>query len=230
MSNLKVENIQSILETQKEKDCKYTQAEIDEMKIMGMAKPKEVSWGLWCGAKDHSHRHDLLMHMAACGATNNQIASDLGMTAGRISILLSQPAIKKKIRALQTEYWGDNAKKRFETILPKAIDIAEDILVDPQEKSTLRADVAFRLMDRALGKPNQTTTIEGNLLSELLIKIDLEKKELKDVTPQNSLEKPPDKLDTFVDSFIDAEVSVGKKVINEEPAERSEGGEGDTDG
>lgn len=199
---------------------KYSKEEIDELKLMGCAKPQEVSWGDWVGPKDHSHRHDFLIHLAAAGTPNNMIAEEMGMTESRISILLGQTEMKDKIKLVQEEYWGGNAQKRFENLLPKAIDVAQQVLENEAEKPALRADVAFRLMDRALGKPTQTTEVKGNLISDLLVRLDhMDKTERlvdEESEEEKALDKPKDAIDNFTDEFVPKEVTVGKKGVFDE--------------
>ena len=196
---------QEILKANKERANNYSPEVIKEMKMLGMEKPPEVSWGDWVGPEDLNHRHDLLIYMAASGATNKQIAEDLGFTQGRVSIILSKPEVKQKIRQLQEGSGRKDIDRRFQQILPEAVEDAYEIMKDKQEKSSLRANVAFQFMDRALGKPQQNVNVEGNLLNELLVKLDNQEKEVEE------LDKEEDEMDTLVESLIEEEVTVGKK-------------------
>lgn len=196
------------------RESQYTQDDIDEMKALGMPKPPEVSWGSWMGPKKESHVHEALIFMAAAGATNKKIAEELGFTQSRISIILSKPEIKKKIRAAQEMYWGENSDQRFKNLLPKAIDVAQSIIEDKTEKTSLKADVAFKLMDRALGKPQQSVSVEGNLLADLIHRLD--QQDPRDVTqPELGSEGTKDKAEEFVDEFLGGEdFTVGKRDKN----------------
>lgn len=214
---------QEIFETERERTCPYTPEEIQELKAAGAEKPEGVRWGDWVGPEDHSHRHDLIAQLAASGATNNAIAEEIGMTPGRVSIILGQKKMKEKVRQLQREYWGENAEKKFQEILPQAIQVAQEILEDKQAKSNLRADVAFRFMDRALGKAKQTVDVEGNLLGELIHKLDQQETGPRNVGDTKALAQPENPIDTFMDDYLPEEAVVGQRNAPEqEPQEKEE--------
>jgi hypothetical protein len=188
----------------------YTQEQLQEMKALGLPKPDDVTWGDWMGPKKESYVHEALIYMAASGANQKQIATDLGYTQSRISIILSKPDIRKKIRAIQEQLWGDNAEKRFKHLLPRAIDVAENILEDQTAKQNLKADVAFKLMDRALGKPQQSVSVEGNLLADLIHRLD--QQETRDVSQTALQSKPSDEAEQSIDEFLGEETfTVGKR-------------------
>ena len=191
--------------------CIYSQDQVDEMRALGLPKPPEVTWGMWMGPKKCSHVHEALIYMAASGATNKRIADDLGYTQSRISIILSKPEIKAKIKAVQQSLWGENADRRFSQLLPSAIDVAEEVLNNPNERSNLRVDVAFRLMDRALGKPKQEVTVEGNLIADLIHKLDQQEAMHRIVPALKSSQEPEHPIDKYIDDNIPADFTVGKR-------------------
>ncbi len=194
-------------------ECPYSQEQIDEMKALGIPKPDEVTWPMWMGPKKQSHVHEAMIYAAASGATNKMIADEFGFTQHRMSIILNRPEIKKKIKAVQEVIWGGSAEKRFQNLLPKAITVAQDIIEDATEKRSLRADVAFKLMDRALGKPQQSISVEGNLLVDMIAKLDEQKsRDVSDTALASERDKDP--VDEFVNNFIEADYKVGKRDKN----------------
>lgn len=194
------------------KENPYSDEQIQEMKALGIPKPEEVSWGTWVGPKKESHVHEALIYMAASGANQKTIAEDLGFTQSRISIILSKPEIKQKVRKVQELLWGENAEKRFNNLLPKAIDVAQHIIEDANEKTSLKADVAFKLMDRALGRPQQSVNVEGNLLGDLIARLD--EQSSRDITnPELTSGREKDEVDNFVDQHVE-NYKVGKRDDN----------------
>lgn len=194
----------------------YSDEEVQEMKALGVPKPDGVTWGQWVGPKKESHVHEALIYMAASGATNKQIADDLGFTQSRISIILSKPSLKEKVRKVQEELWGDSAEKRFKNLLPKAIDTWERILNDTSEKSALQSDVASKVADRVLGKPKQEVSVAGNLLGDLISRLD--QQQTRDVTDSVSdlkIEKRKDDAEKFFDDFLgEKKLVIGKRDNN----------------
>lgn len=192
------------------KECEYSSDQLHEMKALGMPKPPGVSWGSWMGPRKENHTHEALIYMAASGANQKQIATDLGYTQSRISIILSKPEIKQKVRAVQAELWGENAEKRFKNILPRAIDVFENVIDDKNATARDRMSAAREVADRALGKPQQSISVEGNLLHDLISRLDQES--TRDVThPELTSEREKDSVDEFVDEFIESNYKVGKR-------------------
>lgn len=190
----------------------YTREELTEMQLLSMPKPPEVSWGDWIGPKKLSHRHDYFVLLAASGMTAGQLAETLGFSKGRISVLLSKSEIKREIKAKQAELWGEDSQTRFKQILTKAIDITEEILTEPTTKDSLRADIAFRFMDRAIGKPKQEVVVEGNLLADFIHRLDQKETSIPQERAVDSEEKPKDDVDEFIDEFVPENFTIGKRT------------------
>lgn len=198
----------------------YSREQIKQMQILGMKKPKEITWGDWVGPADLSHRHDYFIHLAASGLTNNQIAEAMQMSVPRVCILLNNTKIKNKIKDLQAKLWGDGPAKRFQQIVSKAITKAETIM-DSTEKDQLAADIAFRFMDRALGKPKQEVSVETNLLADLITRLDEAQGSAKDVLPIDLKEEKDDPLAQFVADHVPSDYKVGERKLNEQEETRS---------
>ena len=195
---------------------KYDPATVEEMKLMGLDKPEDCSWGDWIGPKNINHRHKFLIGLAVMGLSNKAIAEEMGMTEARISVILSNSEVQREIEEKRKLYWDDKAEERFKKILPEAITVAHDILKDRQEGSNLRADIAFKFMDRALGKPKQQMEIKDSSLSDFIDALEKLPRDVTGSTETKSLDKPKDKFDNFIDEFIPEEVVVGKKGDPEE--------------
>lgn len=188
--------------------AKYAAHVIEEMKLLGMPKPDDVSWGDWVGPDDLKHRHELLILLAAYGRTNNQIAEELGLTASRVSIILGKTEVKNKIREAQDKLFGQNVRRRIDSMLNKSLDVMDSVLENEQEKNSLKVDIAKYLLDQGIGKAKQDVKIEGNLLADLLHRLDTS----RDAAPaQETLATNKNELDTFVDEFITDEFRVGVK-------------------
>jgi len=191
--------------------CEYSSEQLQEMRALGMSKPDGVSWGSWMGPKKENHTHEALIYMAASGANQKAIAQDLGYTQSRISIILSKPEIKEKVRAVQAELWGGNAIKRFENLLPQSIDVLAHVVREGSTESTKdKLSAVKEINDRALGKAKQSVTVEGNLLADLIHKLDTQETRNVDGTALPS--KTKDNAEEFVDEFLgDENYIVGKR-------------------
>lgn len=198
-------------------EAEFSDEDLEEMKLMGLPKPDNVEWGRWIGPKSHSHRHELLIHMAASGLSNNQIAEELQYSQSRVSVILSQPEIRNKIRLLQEKVWGGNASQKFQSLVHDAIDVTEEIMNNRQEKGATRLSAANNLLDRALGKATQKIDVESTSLGEVLDRLDQLKELEKNNTYQEPalLEKTKNPEDAFLDSFIEADYVVGERKAEE---------------
>lgn len=185
----------------------YTKSDLTELKALGEDKPDDVSWGDWVGPKDHSHRHDMMIVLAAYGKTNDEIAKTLGMTQGRVSIILGQSDFRKKVRLKQDELFGQDIRKRLETMMNKSLDVLEEVIDNQMEKTNNRMDAAKYILDQGMGKAKQELSVSGSLLADIIHRLDT------GVVSQvkNEIEKPVDPMDDFVDSFIDVDFKVGNK-------------------
>jgi hypothetical protein len=81
-------------------------------------------------------------------------------------------------------------------MIPLAIRTIQNLLENPETKDSVKADVAFQIVNRVLGKPVEKQEVSVNLLAQVLDKI-------KDVTPrQAQIEIPRDKFDDFIDNNV----------------------------
>lgn len=192
-------------------DDTITHDMIDELKAIGIPKPANVSWGKWVGPKDHSHRHDLICALAALGRTNNQIAEEIGMTAARVCIILQQQEIKTKIKTMQNNEFVNEARKRIESSLGKALDLLEEQMDNKQEASKIRQTAAIYIIDQGIGKSKQEVTHSGTVLGEFMHKLEQVTSHALDVTPKNLLAESNNPIDAFIVENVPDSVKVGKR-------------------
>lgn len=158
----------------------FTEEIIDQMKKSGMKKPDNIPWSKWMGPKRLNSRHNVICYMAACGLRNNKIAEETGLSEARVSTLLGDPKIRYEIKSLQREIFGESAKKRFDNLLPSAIDTIEEVMLNPSEKGATRISAANMIKEASMGKAIQHIDIGGGLFKEMFERLD--KKEDKRLT------------------------------------------------
>lgn len=170
---------------------------ISQMKAAGLDKPKELSWNQWNAPKKLKHRHKLVAFMAANGMTNAAIAKQLDCSTNRVSTILASNRIQLEIKRIQSEIFINDPKKRFMEILPRAIDIAEEVLENEENNPALRVDVAFRFMDRALGKPKESVEVKTSSIRDLFDQLEkMDKPKTIEVTQEDF--KTLDPVDQWV--------------------------------
>lgn len=125
------------------------------------------SWPEVMGPKKLSHRHKYMAHLAALGKSNRAIAQAMGLTDSRVSIIINSPIVREEIDRVRAELFESEEEKRTKLMIPKAMGIVEEVLNNSQERSSLRVDTAFRLMDRVYGKPKQHIQQDGTTIKDL---------------------------------------------------------------
>lgn len=161
-------------------------ATVQRMKDAGFDKPPEVPHAVWNQPQELNHVHNAICYMAAAGAKQNAIAEKLGCSQSLVSNVVNSDMGKVQIRHFQLQIFGKDAKKRFEAILPRAIEVAEEIMTNPATKDALRLRAAQGFMDRACGKATQHVEVGGSMIRSLIELID---------TNRNGAPRPPDAID-----------------------------------
>lgn len=206
-------------------DTTITDEQISDLKALGIAKPPLVNWPRWMGPKDIKQKHELIIHLAASGKTNRQIARDpaIQMDDSRISIIINTPHIKEAIRNKIREYYGDDARAKFRSLADKSFEVFDSILSNPGERANVRLSAAEYIADQTIGKSQQTITLGGNLLIDLITKLDqtpsteptttLASGDYKTLPPVPviPIAPPRDEVDNFVDTLELEEITIGKR-------------------
>ena len=159
---------------------------VKRMKDAGIPRPPEVSSLSWDQLQSLSvGRHHTIAYMAACGATQKDIADAVGMEPGSICKIVNSEKMKFEIERLQHKLFGVDAQARFRNLMPKAINTIESIMDDKRVKDSIRLSAAINLVDRAVGKPAQHLEVGGSLIRQLFEKLD-EKHKVIDTEPVQS--------------------------------------------
>lgn len=198
-----------------EREHGFSAEQLRELKDGGFARPPGVPWSEWVSNKKLSHRHELIIHLAARGLSLRMIAEELGMTKERVGELLRAPEIRSIVSLKQKEIYGDAPKKRLQDMSNKALETLNNILDNEQEKSSLKADVAKYVVDQSVGKATQTHEVTGNLLNELIVRLDAEKSRVVSGETEK-LAKPLDSLEAFVETHVPSNVKVGNRGTGQE--------------
>lgn len=192
---------------------KYTIRQLNEMQMLGVPKPDDVSDDVWEKPKELSFKHKYMVQLFATGMTNKEVAQEMDLSESWVAHLRNKESVKAEVALLHKNLVAPSVQERFNKIVTKAISRAEDIMDDPETKDALVADIAFRFMDRALGKPKQTVDVETNLLSELLTRLDQKTVGSREAIP---VESSKDEVDAFVEGFVPENYKIGERIVSDE--------------
>lgn len=120
----------------------------------------------------NSSKQQIITYLAAEGKSVKEIAENTGMSQSTVKGILSDERVAFDIKHLRFKLHGKGVKERFNDMLPKAQDVAAEILENPNTKSQLKFQVAQEVFDRALGRPKQTIEHEGSMLRTIFEKLD----------------------------------------------------------
>lgn len=129
-------------------------------------RPSDIGWGDWALDPDKplTHRHDVICYMMACGATNRQMAVDLGISREWVSRLVNNSKLKERAREIKDQHFGANIGARFQGMVPKALDFAESIITgEEQVKPMERWEATKWLFEKLTGKPKQEVDLGGSV-------------------------------------------------------------------
>lgn len=149
-------------------------------------------------------RQRLIAFLSAHGISDKEISKYVRSPSNHISALIKSSMMQEYIMKLQDKIFIDEPRKRFEKIFPKAVQTAEEIMVDPDEKGAVRLNAAINFMDRVAGKPKQEVEVGGSIIRDLYEKLDKQTKVI-DTTGEvvdAEFSEEPDELDKLADDLF----------------------------
>lgn len=128
----------------------------------------KTDWPAELGPKKLTHRHMFVAHLAALGLSNAEICRRTGMTAAWMSIITRTQLMKDEIKRVREDLFAGSTEQRFKLMLPNAMQAIETALKPNNgTKQSLQVDTAFKLCDRAFGKPQQKIEHTGSAIKDL---------------------------------------------------------------
>jgi len=175
---------------------------------------EEKSWGDRLVTDPKRYRYETLAYMAASGMNQKDIADQIGMTMGWVSVVLGNTEVKARVKQIQKEQWGGNIEQRFKKGLPKAMEVIEKVIAESGD-DRLKLDASKWLLEKVTGKASQQVNVEGNLLGDLISQLD-EMREVKGSEETLELEETKrDDMDEWILNNVPTHSGVGKKDTND---------------
>jgi hypothetical protein len=114
-------------------------------------------------AKPLSPRHRELCRLLALGHTNNEICKILGYVTSRLSILKNSARIRQEVLKLQDKLFDKSIDERIKDLGRDAVDVMEEILIDPQIDILKKESAARWIIEKNVGKPTQQLDVNANV-------------------------------------------------------------------
>lgn len=164
--------------------------------------------------KKLTHRIQRVVDLAANGFMNCEIASMLGYTQHRVSIILNTPRIREAVIIKQSEMFNEETQ-HISKLIPKALRNIEEILDDPIAKQNTKLDAAKYVTDRKWGRPQQEVKVKSTSLREIVLRTVEKAEAARDVTPKE-LDEEGKEIANIITDIIPKDVVVGKRSEDDE--------------
>ena len=195
-------------------DENITQEQINEMKMLGMARPETVSYERWWRLQDIRYEHEFMIHLAATGMSQASISKAVGYDQCHVSKVLNTPEVKERVRQEIEKIYGADHKKALRDRSLKSLEVVDDILANGKESE--KASMAKWQLEHTIGKASQEIQVTKTTLTEFIVRVDQMKSELRDVGPSQSLlPKAEDPFDTVINEVIPKGMVIGKRSSGE---------------
>lgn len=179
----------------------------------GQAKSLEVK-------KQIPEQHMLMGYWAAHGFDAKQIAKKLQYSEVTVKSVLRTKEVQTFIKKVRHEVYGEQPALHIKECANRAINVADEIMMNKKVKPHIRQEVAFKFMDRAYGKPGLEVDLGEGTVKKLLAMIqnqkdvDIEaqpaKNDIEDAQyaeiPQEAESQEPQKESDSVDDWINKNI------------------------
>lgn len=115
---------------------------------------------------------NLICYLAAWGLKGDEIVEEARTSKQKVADVLNSELGIARVKEIQKEVWGTDAKKWMERILPEAIQTAYEIMTHPEAKLSVRLQAAESFIDRTMGKAPQTLQVEDTTMRNIIEKLD----------------------------------------------------------
>lgn len=170
----------AILEMESCKDS-YTPSQIERWKELGLTQPEWIKDSDWAIGADLNPKQLMICKCAALMMRPADISELTGASESYISKIICSEAGRLQIGGIQDRFFS-NTKKLLEDVLPLAIKTALQVMLDPKTKPQVKADAAFRFMDRVMGRPVQQVELNDSKLRGVYELLDGMKDNVIDLT------------------------------------------------
>lgn len=163
----------------------------------------------------HEYQLKVVMYLAALGVPLSTINRKTGIAKSSIHALLKNPKMQVEIEKIQRDLFLKDPQKWFDYILKDAIEVSYRMMKSKKVKDSVKADIAFKFMDRALGKPKQEIETTNNIMKSVIVELDNRKRktvendeivvntEGKEIqVTSSSQEEKKDKIDTIAEDAL----------------------------
>lgn len=148
--------------------------------------------------KARDRKAELVYMLIASGNSNKKIAQSLEISPTTVSNYLKLQDAEERITYHRERLYGKSVKSRLEGLAHRALDTIEATIDGKDIKPETKFNAATYILDHTIGKAKQTVEHKGDLLGELMERIN-SGRVVSEIG--NIIEAPKDSLDNFAEEF-----------------------------
>lgn len=84
----------------------------------------------------------------------------------------AKPEFKRAVKLLQLHFGIRTIEEEFRRLIPRAVEVTEEVMNDSAAPSSTRLEAAAKIIDRVLGRPQQPVEHRGSLLKQVISEMD----------------------------------------------------------
>jgi len=121
------------------------------------------------GMSKYAHENILraVIHLAALGIPNAQIARSLQIPVPSVARILKAESVSREVERIQIQHYNRDVETMFKRLVPTAVKTIFDKMTRKSVKDSTSLEAAKYVVDRAHGKPKETHAVQADMLAEV---------------------------------------------------------------
>lgn len=197
----------------------FSEDQLISMREQGLERPEAISYSRWKAPRSQGIPYHPIVILAAADVKTEAIAELLQISINIVAVYLNEETIRQEIAMIQKTLMRKETNPRFLSLVPKAIDVAEEVMQDDNQKAAIRLAAAQLIMERALGRPTQQVDLGGSLIRTLFERLDAKEVEQMQPVYEPKIIRSPLLIQGIVK---DNELIVDVVTDNEQPIEKEQ--------
>lgn len=146
----------------------------------------------------------VIAHLFAGGADPSEISLMLKLDESKVQSVIELPRIQELVIDLRKK--DPDIQNTIKKYLPDAVEVARKIMMDNDQKGSVRLSAVNTFLDRGLGRPTQTIEVGGSMIRQLFERLDAlevqEKAKIVNTEAKRVLEEKIDPIDAWINENL----------------------------
>jgi len=188
---------------------------VREMRRLGLPKPQDCHSNQWNSRDEMNHRHETIIELMLAGWPKKRIAETLDFAYYAFIDLTNSETFQAAYKEARKKRRESLDKAVVTALYQDATEVLNKVMMNEDEKGSVRLDAAKYIIDQTVGKPEQKVHQTGSILHEFMSRVEELKSRPVSESP-DLLVEPKNAIDTFIDEHVPEGFSVGKRGSTDE--------------